>query len=40
MQRECWIDGAAAAAGQGWDGKLTDWLYGLTKDCPRKQSPG
>jgi hypothetical protein len=22
----------------GWDGKLTDWLYGLTKDCP--QSPG
>jgi hypothetical protein len=23
----------------GWDGKLTDWLYGLTKDCPRKQSP-
>ena len=24
----------------GWDGKLTDWLYGLTKDCPRKRSPG
>jgi hypothetical protein len=24
----------------GWDGKLTDWLYGLTKDCSRKQSPG
>jgi hypothetical protein len=24
----------------GWDGKLTDWLYDLTKDCPRKQSPG
>ena len=24
----------------GRDGKLTDWLYGLTKDCPRKQSPG
>jgi hypothetical protein len=23
-----------------WEGKLTDWLYGLTKDCPRKQSPG
>jgi hypothetical protein len=22
------------------DGKLTDWLYDLTKDCPRKQSPG
>ena len=21
----------------GRDGKLTDWLYGLTKDCPRKQ---
>jgi hypothetical protein len=21
----------------GWDGKLTDWLYDLTKDCPRKQ---
>ena len=24
----------------GWDAKLTDWLYNLTKDCPRKQSPG
>jgi hypothetical protein len=24
----------------GWDGKLTDWLYSLTKDCPRKRSPG
>jgi hypothetical protein len=24
----------------GWDGKLTDWLYSLTKDCPRKNSPG
>jgi hypothetical protein len=24
----------------GLDGKLTDWLYGLTKDCPRKRSPG
>jgi len=23
----------------GWDGKLTDWLYNLTKDCPRKRSP-
>jgi hypothetical protein len=23
----------------GWDGQLTDWLYGLTKDCPRKRSP-
>jgi hypothetical protein len=22
----------------GWDGKLTDWLYELTKDCPRKGS--
>jgi hypothetical protein len=22
----------------GWDGKLTDWLYDLTKDCPRKQA--
>jgi hypothetical protein len=21
----------------GWDGKLTDWLYSLTKDCPRKR---
>jgi hypothetical protein len=19
----------------GWDGKLTDWLNSLTKDCPR-----
>jgi hypothetical protein len=24
----------------GWDGKLTDWLYNLTRDCPRKESPG
>jgi hypothetical protein len=24
----------------GWDGKLTDWLYHLTADCPRKRSPG
>ena len=24
----------------GWDGKLTDWLYDLTRDCPRKQNPG
>jgi hypothetical protein len=24
----------------GRDGKLTDWLYDLTKDCPRRQSPG
>ena len=24
----------------GLDGKLTDWLYQLTRDCPRKQSPG
>ena len=24
----------------GWDGKLTDWLFDLTRDCPRKQSPG
>jgi len=24
----------------GWDGKLTDWLYDLTADCPRKRSPG
>jgi hypothetical protein len=23
----------------GWDGRLTDWLYDLTKDCPRKCSP-
>ena len=21
-------------------GKLTDWLYNLTRDCPRKNSPG
>jgi hypothetical protein len=20
----------------GWDGKLTDWLYNITADCPRK----
>ena len=24
----------------GRDGRLTDWLYALTKDCPRKNSPG
>jgi len=24
----------------GLDGKLTDFLYGLTRDSPRKQSPG
>jgi hypothetical protein len=24
----------------GMDGKLTDWLPELTKDCPRKRSPG
>jgi hypothetical protein len=24
----------------GWDGKLTDLLYDLTKDCPRERSPG
>jgi hypothetical protein len=24
----------------GRDGKLTDWLYGLTRDCPRKLKPG
>jgi hypothetical protein len=24
----------------GWDGKLTNWLYDLTKDCPRKNSAG
>jgi hypothetical protein len=24
----------------GWDGKLTDWLYSLAKDYPRKRSPG
>jgi hypothetical protein len=24
----------------GLDGKLTDWLHELTKDCPRKSSPG
>jgi hypothetical protein len=24
----------------GGDGKLIDWLYDLTRDCPRKQSPG
>ena len=24
----------------GPHGKLTDWLYSLTKDCPRKNSPG
>jgi hypothetical protein len=22
----------------GMDGKLTNWLYELTKDCPRKRS--
>jgi hypothetical protein len=24
----------------GMHGKMTDWLYDLTKDCPRKRSPG
>jgi hypothetical protein len=24
----------------GGDGKLTDWLHNLTRDCPRKNSPG
>jgi hypothetical protein len=24
----------------GWDGNLIDRLSHLTKDCPRKQSPG
>jgi hypothetical protein len=24
----------------GEDGKLTDWLYRLTLDCPRKTAPG
>jgi hypothetical protein len=24
----------------GLDGKLTDWLHDLTKDCPRKNAPG
>jgi hypothetical protein len=24
----------------GPHGKLTDWLYNLTRDCPRKQSRG
>ena len=24
----------------GRDGKLTDWINRMTKDCPRKQSPG
>jgi hypothetical protein len=24
----------------GLDGKLTDWFYALTKDCPRKHTPG
>jgi len=24
----------------GWDGKLTDWLYRLTADCPRKLKTG
>jgi hypothetical protein len=24
----------------GMDGKLTDLLYLLTKDCPRRRSPG
>jgi hypothetical protein len=24
----------------GPHGKLTDWLYKLMKDCPRKNSPG
>jgi hypothetical protein len=24
----------------GLDGKLTEWLYQLTRDCPRRRSPG
>ena len=24
----------------GHDGRLTDWLNDLARDCPRKQSPG
>jgi hypothetical protein len=24
----------------GLDGKLTNWLYVLTRDCPRRRSPG
>ena len=24
----------------GHDGKITDWLHELTKDCARKSSPG
>jgi hypothetical protein len=24
----------------GPDGRLTDWLYALTEDCPRKNAPG
>jgi hypothetical protein len=24
----------------GEDGRLTDWLYDLTKDCARKNAPG
>lgn len=24
----------------GLDGKLTDWLAELTRDCPRKNAPG
>jgi hypothetical protein len=24
----------------GRDGKLTDWIGRMTKDCPRRQSPG
>src|ERR1700686_1448334 len=31
---------AALAETIGLDGKLTNWLYELTADCPRKNSPG
>jgi hypothetical protein len=30
---------SALAEQIGWD-KLTDWLYGLTRDCPPKRSSG
>ena len=32
------VDSIAVAIGM--DGKLTDWLYELTKDCPHKNAPG
>jgi hypothetical protein len=31
--------GVIRAGSIGLDGKLTDWLYELTADCPRKQLP-